>query len=105
VVSKLPGHADLATVGGPDLPVLIWLPSARREANLRAALAAHPSPVTVATANTELARALGCGPADTVWLADRGEHRLRLADLGTVAARGHDRPTAANTGPPMANGW
>ena len=38
VTAKLPGYADLTTGGGPNHPVLIWLPSGRRETNLRAAL-------------------------------------------------------------------
>ena len=105
VTSKLPGYADLATAGGPNIPVLIWLPSARREANLRAALSTHPAPVTVATANTELAGALCCGPADAVWLVDSSQHRRPLIDLGTPAGAGHDRPTVANTGPPVADVW
>ncbi|MHB1800180.1 MAG: replication-relaxation family protein [Actinomycetes bacterium] len=105
VTAKLPGYADLATAGGPSCPVLLWLPTARREANLHAALAAPPPNVTVVTTSAELADALGCGPAGPIWLAHAGQHRRSLADLGPMRAGGHDRATAANTGPDVADDW
>jgi hypothetical protein len=110
VVAKLPGYADLATAGGPDLPVLIWVPTTRRETNLHAALADADTSVTVATASAELTDSLGYGPAGPVWLTAPGRHRRTLADLGTSLPSGLDRPAAAGTGRPPANldgpgGW
>lgn len=105
VTAKLPGYADLAAAGGPTIPVLIWLPSPRREANLRAALATQPAPVAVATANTELARAVGQGPAGAVWLGDGQPHRCSLAELGPLAGADYYRPAAAHTGRSAAEAW
>lgn len=81
VVAKLPGYADLAAAGGPALPVLIWVPTLRREANLLTALA-QPWPVTVATASTELARSYQQGPAGAVWHTRLSQHRQPLISLG-----------------------
>jgi hypothetical protein len=83
VAAKLPGYADLATAGGPDLPVLFWTTTLRRETNLQRALAEAGSPVTVATTCTEFAQALGTSPAGPVWLTAPGHTRHTLADLGT----------------------
>jgi hypothetical protein len=107
VVAKLPGYADLATAGGPDIPVLIWVPTARRETNLQATLADTGTSVTVATASAELTDALGCGPAGPVWLTALGLQRRSLADLGTPAPSGLDSPSAADTGRLSAapGGW
>lgn len=97
VVAKLPGYADLVTAGGPNLPVLFWVQTARREANLQAALADTGSPVIVATASAELTRALGTNPAGPVWLADPGRTRLALADLGTHSQAAPDGASEAAT--------
>lgn len=105
LTAKLPGYADLATAGGPAIPVLVWLPSARREANLRTALAAHPTPVRVATTNAELARAVGQGPAGAVWLAGAGPHRRSLAELGSLATADYDRAAVGQTGRSVAEVW
>lgn len=98
VVAKLPGYSDLATAGGPDIPVLIWVRTTRRETSLHTALASAGTSVTVATASAELTEALGCGPAGPVWLTAPGRPRRTLAELGTPAPAGADRPAAAGTG-------
>ena len=82
VVAKLPGYADLAAAGGPAIPVLIWVPTGRREANLHAALAGQPPPVTVATSNTELAADTGHSPAGPLWHTGNRAHRQPLSALG-----------------------
>ena len=82
VVAKLPGYADLAAAGGPAIPVLIWVPTGRREANLHAAFAGQPPPVTVATSNTELAADTGHSPAGPLWHTGNRAHRQPLAALG-----------------------
>src|SRR5207302_729294 len=38
LAAKLSPYADLAAAGGPDDPVLIWVPSASRESSLHAFL-------------------------------------------------------------------
>lgn len=100
VIAKLPGYADLATAGGPDIPVLIWVPTARRETNLHATLAQTSPPVTVATACAELTEALSCCPAGPVWLTAPGHPRRTLSDLGTVRPAQPDTPTATDTARP-----
>jgi hypothetical protein len=87
LVAKLPGYADLATAGGPSLPVLFWLPSAAREAHLRRLLAERPAcGVAVATAPADLAGATGASPAGPVWLSAGAGHRGRLIDLAAIGS-------------------
>lgn len=105
VIGKLPGYADLATAGGPGVPVLFWVPSTRRETNLHTALARTGTPVTIATASVEMTNALGCGPAGPVWLTAPGRPRRPLAGLGTPTPTTPDRPAAADTGGPTGDGW
>lgn len=107
VVAKLPGYADLAAAGGLNLPVLFWVPTARRETNLQAMLTSTGTPVTIATASTELTDALGCGPAGPVWLTAPERPRQALADLGTPVPASPDTPAATDTGRLSANpgGW
>jgi hypothetical protein len=94
LIAKLAGYAALAARTGITTPVLFWLPSPRREAGLRALLAAAaragpaartagPAPgVPVATTTPEAA-AGGAGPAGPVWLpAGQPGPRLRLARAG-----------------------
>ncbi len=101
VVAKLAGYADLAAAGGPAIPVLFWVPTISREANLHAALARANSPVTVATANTELAAGYGYGPAGAIWHTRRSPERQPLIDVGT----GRPSPPSADEWPPPAGGW
>jgi Replication-relaxation len=81
VAGKLRGYADLAAGSGIWTPVLLWLPSPGREAEIRRAIATPPVPVASAHG-----RALD--PSAAVWLPT-GAHtrRLRLAALGTRADR------------------
>ncbi|GAA1836670.1 replication-relaxation family protein [Actinomadura chokoriensis] len=86
VARKLGGYADLAEATGTTTPVLIWLPSPKREANLRALLGAPEVPVATAVHTPATSPD---GPAGPVWLpAGTTGRRLRLADLsifwGTV---------------------
>src|SRR2546421_5237038 len=60
VLRKLKGYEQLARTG-PRLPVLLWVPSARREASLLDALRGAPLPMPVATA------VHGDDPAAAVW--------------------------------------
>jgi hypothetical protein len=103
VVAKLPGYADLATAGGPNIPILIWVPTARRETTLQTKLADTATPLTVATASAELTDALGCGPAGPVWLTAPGQLRRNLSDLSTATPGFPDTPAPATTGRAVAD--
>ncbi|WP_020663095.1 replication-relaxation family protein [Amycolatopsis benzoatilytica] len=92
---KLAGYARLAESTGIATPVLVWLPTTRREAGARTALArAHaglddPRAVPVATAAADLLdpAAAHPSPGEAVWLpltaarTDRAGPRYSLADL------------------------
>lgn len=84
LTAKLGGYRDVAEVGGPAYPVLFWLPSLVREANLRRLLGPAP-PVPVATATAEAADASGAGPAGTLWLLAGDSRRRRLSELPSQA--------------------
>lgn len=95
VGNKLPLYAKLAETTGITTPVLVWTPTARREARVRRALTethaalANPPYVPVATASTEyLAGKDLTDPSCACWLpiGSHGPHRqrLRLADLTPV---------------------
>lgn len=94
VEAKLAGYAELAAATAIATPVLIWAPTAAREASLRRALRRPAVPVATATP------AAGASPADAVWLAaDSSGPRLRLAQLGQLAGGaerriGHCSPAA-----------
>ena len=95
VAAKLTGYQNLAARTGITTPVLFWLPTARREAALRALLdstagrggpGARPAGgvpgVPVAT-TTPQAAASGGGPAGPIWLpAGQPGPRLALAQAG-----------------------
>ena len=95
VAAKLTGYRNLAARTGITTPVLFWLPTARREAALRALLAStagrggpgtRPAGgvpgVPVAT-TTPQAAASGGGPAGPIWLpAGQPGPRLALAQAG-----------------------
>lgn len=87
VADKLTGYAAL----GPRraYPVLIWLPTAAREANLHAHLsrAGVPDGVSVATAADDYAAAHG-GPAGPVWRVPGDPARVALADLPGITSDG-----------------
>jgi hypothetical protein len=90
VAAKLPAYARLATTTGIITPVLIWLPTARREAAVRRALTTalsdldHPAGVPVATASADHL-SLDTDPAGPHWLPIRAYRatagRLRLLQL------------------------
>ncbi|MDG4793523.1 replication-relaxation family protein [Micromonospora sp. WMMD1082] len=79
VVGKLTGYAALPPRRA--YPVLFWLPTAAREANLHTHLhrAGLPDGLTVATATREHAAAPG--PAGPVWRIVGHHDRVRLAHL------------------------
>jgi hypothetical protein len=80
VTAKLGGYADLAEATGITTPVLFWLPSARREANLRRLLGAPEIPVATAVHTPG-------GPTRSVWLpADATSPRRNLGDLALLWA-------------------
>lgn len=76
VAGKLDGYAALASATGIPTPVLVWLPTAGREATVRPALARawrgldEPNSVPVATASADRLEATepAASPADPVWL-------------------------------------
>jgi hypothetical protein len=80
VVGKLTGYAALPP--SRAYPVLFWLPTAAREANLHAQLAriGVPDAVTVATAAADHAAGTG-GPAGPVWRMPGQPKRVAPADL------------------------
>jgi hypothetical protein len=92
---KLPGYAALAASTGITTPLLIWLPTARRETTARPRLQrvlAALDPLPVATAAADWSDQPGRtgptdGPADPVWLPLpllRSSPRLTIADLVDV---------------------
>jgi hypothetical protein len=94
VAAKLTGYRNLAARTGITTPVLFWLPTARREAALRALLDSTAGPgarpgggvpgVPVAT-TTPQAAASGGGPAGPIWLpAGQPSPRLALAQAGGI---------------------
>jgi len=117
LTAKLAGYRNLAARTGIPTPVLFWLPTARREAALRARLAGpppHGTPsaasaaaipgVPVATAAPGTAPG-GPGPAGAAWLpAASPGPRLRLAQLAPPGPPGpaEDPPPA---GPPGGLAW
>lgn len=82
VVGKLGGYAALPPARA--YPVLFWLSTTAREANLHAHLARTgvPDGVRVATAAADHAAGAG-GPAGPVWRVAGQPGRARLADLAT----------------------
>lgn len=90
VAAKLPAYDKLATTTGITTPVLIWLPTARREAAVRRAVSAtlaeldHPAQVPVATASADHLT-VDDGLAGAHWLPLRtygaAPGRVRLAQL------------------------
>ena len=86
LAGKLTGYAALAEATGITTPILIWLPTFRREAAARRLLHRawraldDPHSVPVATAAAELLNAQAPHPADKLWLP-----------LATTTAAGGDR--------------
>jgi hypothetical protein len=86
LTAKLPAYEELAYTDGPSYPVLFWLPSSVREANLQTALRRYEPRVPVATATHDT------DPAGPVWLTTGGTARIPLAHLPSD----HGRPVAGN---------
>ncbi len=86
VAGKLTGYGQLAGTQRA-YPVLFWLPTAAREANLHAHLARTgvPDGLTVATASDEHTAGTG-GPAGPVWRVAGHPGRVALADIPVPAA-------------------
>jgi hypothetical protein len=99
LMEQLANYRHLREDGGPDYPVLIWLPTTEREAELHAELQrarrwSSPAALTVATA----VRNTGAGPATAAWWVSRvglagqataggRQDRCRLRDLHSEAPR------------------
>ncbi|MFE0099817.1 replication-relaxation family protein [Streptomyces sp. NPDC059009] len=92
VGAKLPHYAKLAESTGITTPVLVWTPTAQREARIRHAVTealvalTEPASVPLATTSAESSTATDpSGPADTRWLPltpnSRTDRRLALAEL------------------------
>lgn len=83
LTAKLAPYRRLRADGGPGWPVLFWLPTSVREANLHRRLSMMGAlGVVVATASRDRAAAVDGGPAGAVWkLAGNGRRRLGLAEL------------------------
>lgn len=83
LTAKLAAYQRLREAGGPGWPVLFWLPTSAREANLHRKLAAMaPLGVEVATTAADRVAAVACGPTGAVWkLAGNGRRRLTLSEL------------------------
>lgn len=83
VAAKLNGYDALTEATGITTPVLFWLPSARRETNLRNLLGTPPVPV--ATAVHTPAHNITGGPTGVVWLPiGQDGPRRRLIDLANT---------------------
>jgi len=110
LTAKLASYRKLRAEGGPGGPILFWLPTAAREANLHQRLAGvNLGEIVVATAARDSAAQAGLGPAEAVWRrVGNGRHRLALADLPSVtgdrtgfnppALTPHDDPLRLLTG-------
>jgi len=114
LAGKLAGYAALAAATGITTPLLVWLPTSRREATARQLLTRawreldDPRSVPVATAAAELLNpeAIHPSPADAVWLpldTRRGEVNSRRGLHRLLGAWPHvSSPTAeANGEPPL----
>lgn len=100
VAAKLADYTDLAEATGVTTPVLFWLPSARRETNLRKLLTETEVPAATAVHTNPGDPGTPEGPAGAVWLpcGTTEAGRLRLAELDTAwpaatrQARRHTAP-------------
>jgi hypothetical protein len=82
VANKLNGYTDLATASGTRTPLLLVLPSPRREAEIRHAIGSPPVPVVTAAGPVT-------NPAGAIWLkAGTYDRRLSLRDVGVTEGRG-----------------
>lgn len=99
LAAKLPGYARLAAATAVTTPLLLWVPSVRREHNVRDRLQATMTrvqdqravPIATAAAGLLDDNDLTTGPAERVWLplhpthvTGRGTGRGTLADLADL---------------------
>lgn len=112
LAGKLAGYAALAEATGITTPLVVWLPTARREATARQLLHRawreldDPPAVPVATAAAELLNPEGAhpSPADEVWLpldtagAADGRGGTRRELHGLLDAWPHVPPPSTDTG-------
>lgn len=109
VAAKLHDYAALATTSGITTPVLIWIPTARREAAIRTTAMKtwrqldHPHAVPVATATAELLTedpgSASGSPAGGVWQPFDHDHRYSLAGLTAVWPDAVPPPTSDTNAP------
>ena len=117
VAAKLLGYAELARSTGVITPVLLWVPTTRRERTARQVVretwARLPDPATVpvATAAADLLNpaSIDPGPADRVWLpldTTTSHARVRLHELATAwPARTPPPATTEPTSPATVAGF
>lgn len=114
LAGKLTGYHELAQATGITTPLLIWVPTSRREATARRLLHRawreldNPHSLPVATAAAELLNPTAAhpSPADEVWLPLDGTGGLstRHALHRLLDAWPHVPPPVTNTDPEAANG-
>ncbi|MFJ7213617.1 replication-relaxation family protein [Amycolatopsis sp. NPDC098790] len=103
VSRKLLAYARLADSTGIATPVLFWLPTSRREAGARAALARihadldQAADVPVATAATDLLSSTTRSPADEVWLPLDKRSSNRTSPRYSLGELSHAWPALAAT--------
>ncbi|MEU6379250.1 replication-relaxation family protein [Streptomyces sp. NPDC046909] len=113
VAAKLPRYAQLAAATGITTPVLIWMPTTRREARVRQALTTalgnlgNPERVPVATATTDFhTNGSPSDPSTARWQPltphQPAYERLRLAELGR--AWPHLPPLGPSPSPAITTG-
>ncbi|MEV6986757.1 replication-relaxation family protein [Sphaerisporangium sp. NPDC051017] len=98
VADKLATYADLAEATQITTPVLFWLPSRKRETNLRAVITTTELPIATAVQTD-----LDDGPAGPCWLPlhrQLSQLRMRLAELlnawpHLTLGRSPEQPTTA----------
>jgi protein involved in plasmid replication-relaxation len=85
LAAKLAGYRELADATEIPTPVLLWLPSSRREATVRHALGGGTRPGRVPFLVATASPALALGPAEAAWLPlGQSWPRRRLIDLADV---------------------
>ncbi|MGW7514164.1 replication-relaxation family protein [Streptomyces sp. NPDC054796] len=112
VGAKLPAYARLAATTGITTPVLIWVPTPRRESSVRRALTAalsaldDPSLVPVATSNAASLDDQAADPSSAPWQpllpGSPPVRRVRLAELGR--AWPHLSPPSSSSATTATNG-
>ncbi|SCG60369.1 replication-relaxation family protein [Micromonospora humi] len=100
LIDKVIKYERLYTMSTWAWPVLLHLPSARREANLHHRLAGISLETVIATTTAELRTALAASPADRVWQLPGCTGRHRLLDLPYIDAHHDDQyPTRGQPTP------